>query len=348
MGDGQGRIVLFLIFETAIACMSKHAGNTTKHLLDSQAPIPCQTSSFTREFSLSTNQSAPLEVNVSRFCRGKSIFKSLDTRAPSLRYTTRHQRTQGQCTRQYPGPATTTHTAERPRRPRSVYTYSARHALATFRLSSSQSAMLTLARLFPATAVPGVRAERAPLKTVCRATGGGRRNNSRSPKTKPQNVAPGRASTKGTRCFTPRRREMRSNHIPFYPTRFLPETRRSDRARTRLHPRSDRDASTTIPSHRLTSFLTPSRPIQPPSRPVKTPWTRAFTRPPSMPRSTTLQLPSPRPPRSIPRPLRGRPKSTTMLTASSRCVSVPDIHPLLPVGSGATRTSAPFVLKNVD
>ena len=208
--------------------------------------------------------------------------------------------------------------------------------------------MLTLARLFPATAVPGVRAERAPLKTVCRATGGGRRNNSRSPKTKPQNVASGRASTKGTRCFTPRRREMRSNHIPFYPTRFLPETRRSDRARTRLHPRSDPDASTTIPSHRLTSFLTPSRPIQPPSRPVKTPWTRAFTRPPSMPRSTTLQLPSPRPPRSIPRPLRGRPKSTTMLTASSRCVSVPDIHPLLPVGSGATRTSAPFVLKNVD
>ena len=117
--------------------------------------------------------------------------------------------------------------------------------------------MLTLARLFPATAVPGVRAERAPLKTVCRATGGGRRNNSRSPKTKPQNVAPGRASTKGTRCFTPRRREMRSNHIPFYPTRFLPETRRPDRARTRLHPRSDPDASTTIPSHRLTSFLTP-------------------------------------------------------------------------------------------
>ena len=38
---------------------NKHAGNTTKHLLDSQAPIPCQTSSFTREFSLSTNQSAP-------------------------------------------------------------------------------------------------------------------------------------------------------------------------------------------------------------------------------------------------------------------------------------------------
>jgi hypothetical protein len=58
--------------------------------------------------------------------------------------------------------------------------------------------MLTLARLFPATAVPGVRAERAPLKTVCRATGGGRRNNSRSPKTKPQNVAPGRASTKAS------------------------------------------------------------------------------------------------------------------------------------------------------
>ena len=297
-----------------------------------------------RVFALHQSERAPRGERFT-VLPGKVYFQVF-TRAPSLRYTTRHhQRTQGQCTRQYPGPATTTHTAERPRRPRSVYTYSARHALATFRLSSSQSAMLTLARLFPATAVPGVRAERAPLKTVCRATGGGRRNNSRSPKTKPQNVAPGRASTKGTRCFTPRRREMRSNHIPFYPTRFLPETRRSDRARTRLHPRSDRDASTTIPSHRLTSFLTPSRPIQPPSRPVKTPWTRAFTRPPSMPRSTTLQLPSPRPPRSIPRPLRGRPKSTTMLTASSRCVSVPDIHPLLPVGSGATRTSAPFVLK---
>ena len=84
MGDGQGRIVLFLIFETAIACMSKHAGNTTKHLLDSQAPIPCQTSSFTREFSLSTNQSAPLEVNVSRFCRGKSIFKYYPRPDPSL------------------------------------------------------------------------------------------------------------------------------------------------------------------------------------------------------------------------------------------------------------------------
>ena len=82
LGDGQGRSVLFLIFETAIACMSKHAGNTTKHLLDSQAPIPCQTSSFTREFSLSTNQSAPLEVNVSRFCRGKSIFKYLPAPRP--------------------------------------------------------------------------------------------------------------------------------------------------------------------------------------------------------------------------------------------------------------------------
>ena len=80
---------------------------------------------------------ARLEVNVSRFCRGKSIFKYYPA-PPSLRYTTRHQHTQGQCTRQYPGPATTAHTAERPRRPRSVYTYSARHALATFRLSSSQ------------------------------------------------------------------------------------------------------------------------------------------------------------------------------------------------------------------
>ena len=346
MGDGQGRIVLFLIFETAIACMSKHAGNTTKHLLDSQAPIPCQTSSFTREFSLSTNQSAPLEVNVSRFCRGKSIFKYLPAPRPFVtqRATNARRASALGNTRVRPQP----HTPPNVLGDREAFIRTRRGTHSPPSGSRVPSAMLTLARLFPATAVPGVRAERAPLKTVCRATGGGRRNNSRSPKTKPQNVAPGRASTKGTRCFTPRRREMRSNHIPFYPTRFLPETRRSDRARTRLHPRSDPDASTTIPSHRLTSFLTPSRPIQSPSRPVKTPWTRAFTRPPSMPRSTTLQLPSPRPPRSIPRPLRGRPKSTTMWTASSRCVSVPDIHPLLPVGSGATRTSAPFVLKNVD
>lgn len=118
--------------------MSKHAGNTTKHLvlLDSQAPIPCQTSSFTREFSLSTNQSAPRGERFT-VLPGKVYFQVLPA-PPSLRYTTRHQHTQGQCTRQYPGPATTTHTAERPRRPRSVYTYSARHALATFRLSSSQ------------------------------------------------------------------------------------------------------------------------------------------------------------------------------------------------------------------
>ena len=156
-----------------------------------------------RVFALHQSERAPRGERFT-VLPGKVYFQVF-TRAPSLRYTTRHQRTQGQCTRQYPGPATTTHTAERPRRPRSVYTYSARHALATFRLSSSQSAMLTLARLFPATAVPGVRAERAPLKTVCRATGGGRRNNSRSPKTKPQNVAPGRASTKGTPVFAPRR-----------------------------------------------------------------------------------------------------------------------------------------------
>ena len=286
---------------------------------------------------------ARLEVNVSRFCRGKSIFKYLPAPRPFVtqRATNARRASALGNTRVRPQP----HTPPNVLGDREAFIRTRRGTHSPPSGSRVPSAMLTLARLFPATAVPGVRAERAPLKTVCRATGGGRRNNSRSPKTKPQNVAPGRASTKGTRCFTPRRREMRSNHIPFYPTRFLPETRRSDRARTRLHPRSDPDASTTIPSHRLTSFLTPSRPIKPPSRPVKTPWTRAFTRPPSMPRSTTLQLPSPRPPRSIPRPLRGRPKSTTMLTASSRCVSVPDIHPLLPVGSGATRTSAPFVFK---
>mgnify|MGYP006965230424 CR=1 FL=1 len=342
MGDGQGRIVLFLIFETAIACMSKHAGNTTKHLLDSQAPIPCQTSSFTREFSLSTNQSAPRGERFT-VLPGKVYFQVLPAPRPFVtqRATNARRASALGNTRVRPQP----HTPPNVLGDREAFIRTRRGTHSPPSGSRVPSAMLTLARLFPATAVPGVRAERAPLKTVCRATGGGRRNNSRSPKTKPQNVAPGRASTKGTRCFTPRRREMRSNHIPFYPTRFLPETRRSDRARTRLHPRSDPDASTTIPSHRLTSFLTPSRPIKPPSRPVKTPWTRAFTRPPSMPRSTTLQLPSPRPPRSIPRPLRGRPKSTTMLTASSRCVSVPDIHPLLPVGSGATRTSAPFVFK---
>ena len=128
--------------------MSKHAGNTTKHLTRfssvcqaSARPIPflkCQLCKVSRANSGSPPIRARLEVNVSRFCRGKSIFQ-VYTRAPRRPFvTTRHQRTQGQCTRQYPGPATTTHTAERPRRPRSVYTYSARHALATFRLSSSQ------------------------------------------------------------------------------------------------------------------------------------------------------------------------------------------------------------------
>ena len=128
--------------------MSKHAGNTTKqtpYSILKCLPGICQANSFsqmpalqsfTREFWLSTNQSAPRGERFT-VLPGKVYFQVF-TRAPSLRYTTRHQRTQGQCTRQYPGPATTTHTAERPRRPRSVYTYSARHALATFRLSSSQ------------------------------------------------------------------------------------------------------------------------------------------------------------------------------------------------------------------
>ena len=80
--------------------------------------------------------------------------------------------------------------------------------------------MLTLARLMTVTAASGVRAERASLKTVCRATGGGRRNNSRSPKTKPQNVVPGRASTKGTPVFAPRRGcvSRLGSNIQFSPT----------------------------------------------------------------------------------------------------------------------------------
>jgi hypothetical protein len=81
LGDGQGRIVLFLIFETAIACMSKHAGNTTKHLLDSQAPIPAR-QAVSRASFRSPPIRARLEVNVSRFCRGKSIFKYLPAPRP--------------------------------------------------------------------------------------------------------------------------------------------------------------------------------------------------------------------------------------------------------------------------
>ena len=189
--------------------------------------------------------------------------------------------------------------------------------------------MLTLARLLTVTAASGVRAERASLKTVCRATGGGRRNNSRSPKTKPQNVVPGRASTKGTPVFAPRRGCVSpSVRIFTFPRhRCPPETRRSRCVRTSREPRSDPNASATSSSHRLTVFSNPSLAIQPRSRPVKTPWTRASTPPPLMPRSATHRLPSLRSPRPIPRAPRGRPKSTMTWTRSSRCVSVPDNHP---------------------
>ena len=196
-----------------------------------------------------------LEVNVSRFCRGKSIFKYYPRPRPFVtqRATNARRASALGNTRVRPQP----HTPPNVLGDREAFIRTRRGTHSPPSGSRVPSAMLTLARLFPATAVPGVRAERAPLKTVCRATGGGRRNNSRSPKTKPQNVAPGRASTKGTRCFTP------SSGNAFKPYSFLPDTvpSRNTAPRSRANAFAPTKRSRRIDDHPVASTDLVSHPF---------------------------------------------------------------------------------------